>query len=228
MAGNFRQSALGTNGNGRAAVSWTDPFATGFPLYVTTFDGAAWAAPKTNANPASLGEQLPMVAANGDVIVVSSTAGELSSRRYHPATGLFDALVSVDPGPGAANIRPFIDGSDRLSVIYSRSGHVWAVRDLGAGWTTPVDLGIGPNFTAQLAPSGDLAVVLSGGAIGTGNTSLRRLDAAGSLWSAPLPTGFLYRGDKITAIAFDAMGSPVIAFRASIGAQSALQVVLCR
>jgi hypothetical protein len=228
LAGNFRQPALGTNGNGKAAATWTDPFAADLPLYVATFDGTAWATPKSLANAVSLGEQLPMVATNGEVIVVSVTAGKVSSMRYHPATGLFDASVVVDPGPGAGNIRPFIDGSDRLSVIYSRAGHVWAARDLGAGWTAPVDLGVGPNFTAQRSPSGDLAVVLAGGVSGSGKTSLRRLAAAGSQWSPPVLTGYTYLGEKITAIAFDAMGEPVIALRALVGTQVGLPVIVCR
>ena len=237
LDGNFRVQELGGNFTGLAAASWVNTFPTpaGSPmtLGVATFDGTSWTTnPTPNSSLALTGpgasweQTINLVYANGDVLfllgLVNGAVNHiLSSVRYHTATGQFDATpLSIDTG-GASTMTAFMDSSDRATVIYAKSGQVMASQNNGAGWTTPVSLGTGVLLTAAMAPSGDVAVVISS------NHDLRRLTAGGSTWSDPVPTHLTQSSAQHLAMAFDGAGHAVIFSPEFITPHIALQAVTC-
>jgi hypothetical protein len=236
LDGNFRLQVLGGNFTGKAAASWINTFPQpGSPmtLGVATFDGTSWT---TNPTPnpalaltgagAAWEQTVNLVQANGDVLflyeVFSGAAGRiLNSVRYHVATSQFDTTpLSIDTGSNGSLVA-FMDSSDRATVIYAKSGQVMASQNNGAGWTTPVSLGAGFFLTAAMAPSGDVAVVISS------NHGLRRLTAGGSTWSDPVPTNLTQSASDHMAMAFDGAGHAVIFSPEFVTPNIALQAVTC-
>ncbi len=224
LAGNWRLVAAGASPTGKGAASWVDLFTVGVPLYVSTFDGAAWTAPATTLLTPTITSspsitQTPAVYANGDVLIVYS-AGDagvysVNARRFHVATGLFDAPVLI--GAGSVSARVFIDAADRATIVYvnnTATPTVLAARDLGdgAGFTAPVALGDAVGVVAAMDRDGNLAVVLQP-LQQSGTSTLRTITAAGATWTAAVPTGLGATNsapEKDIAIAFDGAGHPVV------------------
>ena len=242
LDGNFRDEALATSVvTGKAAASWVDTFATGSPLYVSVFDGAAWSTPVFRLmTPTGSGESLlghtSVVLAGGDVVllfvVTNQTSGlrAMRSVRFHAATSTFDPPVPVDPDVATAPSWVFVDAQDRITVVYTKGASMFAARELGAGWTTAVDLGVAVGVVAAIDPVGSLAVVLQP-ATQSGVSTLRRLAASGTTWTDPVPTGFGPTNgapEKTIALAFDLAHRPVVIAKQIVGAQVELRATVCQ
>jgi hypothetical protein len=240
--GMFYAPDMAVNAKGQAVAAWLGAETGGTTaLSIATFDGTTWAKPThtTIGTPAAgQGPDSFSIAAysNGDALIVygdynGGTNRLMKAQRYRTVTGLWDApdtlLAASGVGPNTAVA---IDDADRVTAVYQNyttENHASANRNLGAGWSTSVDLGAMPALNFTLDPTGDPVVVVNGAS----GPALRRAAASGSTWDPPVVAGFKMATSNpvmASSVAFDAAGHPVVAQRDTEQALSVVATTICQ
>ncbi len=241
-SGGFNTPNIATNGSGKVVAAWLGSIANGVSaLSIATFDGTTWSAVTHSTIGSGTIGQGPdtfglVEYANGDALIayvdVNAGAHVLKAQRYRTATATWDAVQTVDANAAVNLPQLFMDDSDRATIVYLYStgqNEAYATRDLGSGWSAPVDLGPRPGVNAALDPSGNVVVVVDVSA--SGLPAVRRCAAGGTTWDPPVSLGFataVADTSGVPMIAFDGAGHPVIVAFDTIDAGRAARVAVCR